>query len=323
MDALSDVLRNIQLRGAVYLDAEFTAPWCVFGEPDGSLCAGFLPDTERAVSFHLVTQGSCFAMLADDRQRALRLEAGDIVVVPQGDSHILGSATDLAPVSGAPLFAEHVATRPGQVMTLEHGGGGASTRMVCGFLASDDSLHNPLLTALPRLFSVRVRDGSMAWLESSLRFAMQEAAATRAGSTTVLSKLSELLFVEAVRRHVDTLPEDRTGWLAGLRDRFVGRALALMHARPAHPWTVENIAANVGLSRSALAQRFTDLLGLPPMQYLARWRLQLAALQLSSADRAVADVAECVGYDSEAAFSRAFKREYGAPPATWRRRRVQ
>ena len=204
-------------------------------------------------------------------------------------------------------------------MTLAYGGGGEATRMVCGFLGARDISRNPLLSALPRLFKVDVRGSSASWLESSLRFATDEAASAHAGSATVLAKLSELVFVEAVRRYVDTMPDDRKGWLAGLRDRFVARALALMHARPAHTWTVEDLAREVGMSRSGLAQRFSELLGVPPMQYLAQWRLQLAAQQLRLADRSLAWVAEEIGYESEAAFSRAFKREFGVPPATWRR----
>jgi AraC-like DNA-binding protein len=204
-------------------------------------------------------------------------------------------------------------------MKIAYGSGGALTRMVCGFIATQDMWRNPLLSALPRLFKVGMRGSSAAWLESSLRFATEEAASVRAGSATVLSKLSELVFVEAVRRYVDTMPDDRKGWLAGLRDRFVARTLTLMHGRPAHPWTVENLARRVGMSRSGLAQRFTDLLGVPPMHYLAQWRLQLAAQQLRLSDRPLASVAEDVGYESEAAFNRAFKREFGVPPATWRR----
>jgi AraC-like DNA-binding protein len=164
-----------------------------------------------------------------------------------------------------------------------------------------------------------MRGSNASWLESSLRFATEEAASAHAGRAAVLAKLAELVFVEAVRRYVDTMPDDRKGWLAGLRDRFVARALTLMHARPAHPWTVEDLASRVGMSRSGLAQRFADLLGVPPMQYLAQWRLQLAAQQLRLGDRSLTLVAEEVGYDSEAAFNRAFKREFGVPPATWRR----
>ena len=319
MDALSDVLRVVQLTGAVFLDAAFSAPWCIIGHADSALCSGYLPPSERVVSFHLVTEGSCWATLPHDHGSALHVDAGDLIVVPQGETHVLGSSIDLSPVPAGPLLANQMETTPGEVMTLAHGGGGAVTRIVCGFLAAQDIWRNPLLSALPRLFKVGMRGSSASWLESSLRFATEEAGSTHAGGATVLSKLSELVFVEAVRRYVDTMPDDRKGWLAALRDRFVARALALMHARPAHPWTVEDLARRVGMSRSGFAQRFTDLLGVPPMQYLAQWRLQLAAQQLRLADRPLASVAEDVGYESEAAFNRAFKREFGVPPATWRR----
>jgi AraC-like DNA-binding protein len=249
----------------------------------------------------------------------LQVEAGEVIVVPQGETHLLGSATDLTPELMAPLLMDQVETRPGEVMTLTHGGGGAVTRMVCGYLSAQEIWRNPLLSALPRLFKVGMRGSNASWLESSLRFATAEAASAHAGRATVLAKLAELIFVEAVRRYVDTMPDNRKGWLAGLRDRFVAGALTLMHARPAHPWTVEDLAGRVGLSRSGLAQRFTDLLGVPPMQYLAQWRLQLAAQQLRLGDRSLALVAEDVGYESEAACNRAFKREFGVPPATWRR----
>ncbi len=319
MDALSDVLRVVQLTGAVYLDAAVSAPWCVIVPADSPLCSAYLPPSERVVSFHFVTEGSCWAMLPQDPGGAFQVNAGDLIVVPQGETHVLGSSTELSPESLAPLLANQVEMTPGEVMTLAYGGGGAGSRMVCGFLAAQDIWRNPLLSALPRLFKVGMRGSRAAWLESSLRFATEEAASTHAGSATALAKISELLFVEAVRRFVDTMPEDSKGWLAGLRDRFVARALALMHARPAHPWTVEDLARRVGMSRSGFAQRFADLLGVPPMQYLAQWRLQLAAQQLRLTDRALASVAEDVGYESEAAFNRAFKREFGVPPATWRR----
>ena len=319
MDALSDVLRVVHLTGAVYLNGAFSAPWCVVGHVDSALCSGYLPPSERVVSFHLVTQGSCWAMLPHDRAGAFQVDAGDVIVVPQGETHVLGSSIDLSPVPTAPLLANQVATMPGEVMTLDYGGGGAVTRIVCGFLTAQDIWRNPLLSSLPRLFKVGMRGSRASWLESSMRFATEEAASTHAGSATVLAKLSELVFVEAVRRYVDTMSDDSKGWLAGLRDRFVARALTLMHARPAHPWTVEELASRIGMSRSGLAQRFADLLGVAPMQYLAQWRLQLAAQQLRLDDRSLALVAEDVGYESEAAFNRAFKREFGVPPATWRR----
>jgi len=319
MDALSDVLRVVQLTGAVYLDAAFSAPWGVTVPADSALCAAYLPPSERVISFHLVTEGHCVAMLPHDPQNALRLDAGDVIVVPQGETHLIGSSTDVSPELMAPLLANQMDATPGEVMALTYGGGGSVTRMICGFLTAREIWRNPLLSALPRLFKVDMRGSSASWLESSLRFATREAVSARAGGSTVLAKLAELLFVEAVRCHVDTLADDRKGWLAGLRDRFVAGALSLMHARPAHPWTVDEIARRVGMSRSGLAQRFAEVIGMPPMQYLAQWRLQLAAHYLRMSDRPLAAIAEDVGYDSEAAFNRAFKREFGAPPATWRR----
>lgn len=322
MDAVSDVLRVVRLGGAVYLNAEFGAPWCVIGQTDSALCAGYLPPAERVVSYHLITEGSCWAHIAADTQSAIQVNAGELLVVPQGEAHILGSAPDLTPVPFGPLLANHLETAPGEVMKLSYGGGGTTTRLMCGLLACNETLSNPILSALPRIFKIDMRnDPRAAWLESSLQFAVAEAAELRAGSATILGKISELLFVEAIRRCMDALPADRKGWLAGARDRFVGRALSVLHAQPAHAWTVDELARKVGLSRSALAQRFTDLLDQPPMQYLARWRLQVAAQELLSGSKSLAAVAAQVGYDSEAAFSRAFKREFGLPPAGWRRSR--
>lgn len=322
MDAVSDVLRLVRLGGAVYLNGEFTAPWCLIGQTDSPLCAGYLPRSERVVSFHLITEGNCWARLAADPGSAIQVNAGELLVVPQGETHIMGSAPDLTPVPFGPLLADQLETAPGEVMKLSYGGGGTRTRTVCGFLACNETLSNPILSALPRIFKVDMRnDPRSAWLESSLQFAAAEAAEWRAGSAIVLARLSELLFVEAVRRCIDALPANQKGWLAGVRDRFVGRALSMLHAQPAHAWTVDELARKVGLSRSALAQRFTDLLEQPPMQYLARWRLQIAAQELLNGNKSLAAVAEQVGYDSEAAFNRAFKREFGMPPAGWRKNR--
>jgi AraC family transcriptional regulator, alkane utilization regulator len=319
MDALSEVLRVVQLAGAVFLDASFTAPWCINSQQNKTLCAIYLPQSDRVVSFHLITTGDCWAMLPGLPDSAIRLSAGDILVVPQGESHIIASACNLQPIPAEILLAERLQAAAGGVMTLSHGGGGEHTQIICGFLAVQGVMKNPLLAALPRLFKVDMRGSPAAWLESSMRFAMQEAHAARLGTATVLSKLSELLFVEAIRRHVDLIPADCKGWLGGLRDRFVARALALMHEQPSYSWTVEELANRIGISRSVLAQRFTDLLAMPPMQYLAQWRMQLAAQQLRSGNQPLAAIAQQVGYKSEAAFSHAFKREFGSPPATWRR----
>jgi AraC-like DNA-binding protein len=324
MDAVSDVLRVVSLGGAVFLNGEFTAPWCVATEADATFCAGYLPRAEQVASYHLVTAGSCWVQLADQPTSAMQLNAGELLVVPQGESHVMGSDLRLPSVATGPLLADQLSATPGEVLKICYGGGGESTRLICGFFACNETIGHPLLASLPRIFKVDMRDDPRtAWLESSLEFAAAESAEWRAGSTIVLSRLSELLFVEALRRCIDSLPPDQTGWLAGARDRFVGRALSLLHAQPARPWTVDELARKAGLSRSAMAQRFTDLIGQPPMQYLARWRLQVAAQSLAPARDSIATVASQVGYDSEAAFSRAFKREFGLPPANWRKRRAQ
>jgi AraC family transcriptional regulator, alkane utilization regulator len=324
MDAISDVLRVVRLAGAVYLNGEFTAPWCVVGQADAALCSAYLPRSHRVVSFHLVTEGSCWARLGSDPSSAIHLDAGDLLVVPLGEAHCMGSDLELSPVSLAPLLSTQIESNPGEVMKVAYGSGGLTTRTVCGFLGCDDAQNNPLLSSLPPIFKVDMRSGPRsAWLVSSLQFAVAEAAESRAGSTAILARLSELLFVEAVRRCIDTLPADKMGWLAAVRDRFIGRALSLLHAQPAYAWTVEELAHQAGLSRSALAQRFNDLVGQPPMQYLARWRLQIAAHELSSGNKPLASVAEQVGYESEAAFNRAFKREFGMPPAGWRKQASQ
>ncbi|ACC76172.1 AraC family transcriptional regulator [Paraburkholderia phymatum] len=321
MDAVSDVLRVVRLGGAVYLHAELTAPWSLIGHADQALCTAYLPRSDRIVSYHLITEGSCWARLPDSTDPAIRVSAGELLVVPQGEAHIMGSAVNIPPVPAGPLLESQLATMPGEVLNLSHGGGGAPTRILCGFLACDDALSNPVLGSLPRLFKVNVRnDPQSAWIEASLRYAAEEAAQRRAGSAIVLSRLSELLFVWAVRRCIDELPDDRKNWLAGVKDRFVGRALSILHAQPAYGWTVDELARKVGLSRSAFAQRFTDLLGQPPMQYLARWRLIVAAQELSYSSKAIAAIAEEVGYESESAFHRAFRREFGQPPAAWRKR---
>jgi len=196
---------------------------------------------------------------------------------------------------------------------------GTAAHFVCGFLGCDARPYNPLLAALPRV--IRISDHSGGTLAAYVQFALAESKEPRIGGQGVLGRLSELMFVDVVRRYLETLPADRTDWLAGLRDPFVGRALAALHRHPARGWTIESLARNVGLSRSALAERFTLFVGQPPMQYLTNWRMQLAANHLLSGTDSVAVIANHVGYESEAAFSRAFKKAVGAPPSQWRKDR--
>jgi AraC-like DNA-binding protein len=316
MDALSDVLRVVRLKGGVFLHAEFTAPWCVLSQVSPRDCGGLLEGAEHLVLYHYVVEGRLMARTL--RGAPVEIGAGEVVIFPHNHEHLLGSDVALPPVPSRQVVQ---ASPGGGLPVIRHGGGGERTRIVCGFLGCDKLDGNPLAAALPPVLRFDIRQGSAAaWMKSSLEFAADEIAARRAGSETVLAKLSELLFVETLRRYVESLPEEQTGWLAGLRDPFVSRALALLHGGVARGWTVDDLGREVGLSRSALADRFTRLIGEPPMRYLARWRIQMAAHQMRNSDTPLARIAEQVGYESEAAFNRAFKRSFGVPPATWRRK---
>ena len=315
MDALSDALRVLRLTGAIFLDAEFTAPWCVVSQ-SGHPVSPALSSGPNMVFFHVLTEGRCKARLLGGGE-TLELAAGDLIMLPRDDSHLLGSDLHLAPTLSDTLVQP---AADGELLRIDHGGGGEKTRFVCGFLSCDERLCGPILESLPRILRVPLGDGpATAWLTRLLHAGIRESSAPRPGGETVLAKLSELLFVEALRRYIELLPEQETGWLAGLRDRFVGRALALMHGRPGHAWTVDELAESVGLSRSSLAQRFTDIIGQAPIQYLTRWRLTIAAQRLRNENASLARIADDSGYDSEAAFNRAFKRALGATPAAWRR----
>ena len=316
MDALSDLLQVVRLNGALFLDSRFTAPWCVESRPareSGGVFAGL----GHIVFFHALTQGHCCVRLKGGGE-ALEVRAGDLLLLPHDDGHYLGSNLQLAPVASDTLVQP---APPGCLLRIDHGGGGEETRFICGFLACDPELCRPLLDALPRILRVPLGNGAGGeWLLDLLRHAAQSTGTPGPGSASVMAKLAELLFLEAIRRHIASLPERETGWLAGLRDPYVGRVLNALHERPMHDWNVDKLASSAGLSRSALAQRFNELIGVPPMHYLARWRLRRAAATLKDTRRPIAALAGDWGYDSEAAFNRAFKREFGSPPAAWRRK---
>jgi len=318
MDALSETLRVVHLVGAIFIEGRYTAPWC-FQSPSAEEAAPLLePGAERVVIFHMVTEGECWVEL--EGQPPVRLGAGDVVVFPQGDAHRLCSAPGVPPIEGERLEVL-LSRRPQQ---LELGGGGASSRVVCGYLACDARLARMLLAGLPQLLRVNVRgSNSGIWLEASLRYALTEAQSPRPGGAGVLAKLAELLFIEVLRVYMNERSEGRTGWLAGVGDRIVGAALDALHKRPAQPWTLEELARAAGTSRSVLAERFQQLVGSSPMQYLTQWRMLLAANLLCRSNAPLARIAEDVGYQTDTAFSRAFRREFGAPPAAWRRRRMR
>lgn len=314
MDALSDVLRVVRMKGGLFLHAEFTAPWCISSQLGADDCALLLKGARHFVQYHYVIDGHFLARCGDGP--AKEVGPGQVIMTPHNDPHFMG--TDLG---GPATPSRQLVTVPphGGLWEIHHGGGGEKSRIVCGWLGCDLVKGNPLIDALPPMLIFDTGDAAApSWIKGTLDFAAGEISAGRAGSETVLAKLSELLFVEALRRYVDELPADQTGWLAGLRDQYISRALARMHADVAKPWTVDDLGREVGLSRSALADRFSAVMGETPMRYLTRWRLQVAAHALQTSDAPLAEVAEQVGY-TEFAFNRAFKREFGASPALWRK----
>ena len=317
-DALSDVLKTVRLTGATFFDVVAKAPWVAESIPREMLLPKILPGAEHLIAYHVLKEGRCFANIIG--QEPITVEAGEVIVFTRGDPHVLSSSPGMRSDSVA---AETLAgVTAGQLpFSINYGGDGPiSAKVVCGFLACDARPFNPLLDNLPPVIkSGDPADGEARWLGQFIRLATMESAEKRAGGEGVLAKLSELMFIEVIRRYLADLPPERAGWLAGLRDPFVGKALSFMHARPTHDWTIETLAKDVGLSRSVLAERFADLVGMPPMHYLAKWRMQIAAGLLSRGNTNIATVAAEVGYASEAAFSRAFKKMVGVPPSDWRR----
>jgi AraC family transcriptional regulator, alkane utilization regulator len=317
IDALSDVLRVAHLTGGVFLHAEFFAPWCIASRLTPELCRPVLGPVSHLILFHYVVEGGFHLRVEGGAGEVVAFGPGEVVLMPRNDRHLMGSDLDVPPVMSSEIIQP---PNNGGLFTIRHGGNGACTRMVCGFLGCDGAESNPVIATLPPVLKLNLEEGGAAeWIRSTFQYAAEEVSAGRPGSEAVLAKLSELLFVEAVRRYAETLPDGQTGWLAGLRDTHVARALALLHRDIARPWTVDELGREVGLSRSALADRFIRLIGVPPMHYLASWRMQVATQKLRNSSASLAQVADMVGYESEAAFSRAFKKAVGTAPATWRR----
>lgn len=332
MDVLSEVLRVVRISGAIHFCAEFTHPWAILSSPPEMLATRLFPGAEAVTPFHIATSGRC--ALSWGSIAPIIFEAGDVVVFARGAQHSLASAADIPPVPIKDIY------RPSseQITTLRHGGGGQESRFICGFLHSDQRF-GPLLDAMPSLTCVRVRNGAIVleaftdtgryadpvtlaedpqWWQAAIGHLVSEASRPGPGNRAVLARLSELLFMEVLRWQLTYISDGHSGWLAGLNDPHVGRALALLHGDPARNWTVEDLAQQSGVSRSVLAKRFADLVGESPIQYLAGWRMHLARRLLRESNVGMAELASRVGYDSEAAFSRAFRRAVGMPPATWR-----
>lgn len=316
MDVLSEVLKAVKLDGAIFFNAECSAPWG-FRSPPSRIMAPYLStNPKHVIIYHLLTEGCGYAHVEGDG-RPVPLTAGDIVVFPHGDPHILGNGSPVKPVDSAEELQRILS---GDLKVSRYGGGGELTRIICGYMTCDPQLSRIFLGGLPPVMKVHIRnDASGQWLENSLRYSVDNADSSRPGGETVLAKLSEVVFIETLRRYIAQLPRERTGWLAGVRDTEVGKALALLHRKPADPWTIAALANEVGMSRSVLAERFRRYLSETPIAYLTRWRLQLGAQLLTSTSRSVAQIAAEVGYESEPSFNRAFKREFGLPPARFRR----
>lgn len=326
-DTLSEVLRSVRLRGAVFYYVSCGRNWAAEAPAARHIAPAVMPGAEHVMEYHVVTRGEAWAAVVGEQP--VRLAAGDIVLFPHGDAHVISSAPGLRPESVDSDWLIATANDPKPIpislMGVDGGLGATSTEdaptvVVCGFLGCDLRPFNPLIATLPRLLHIPA-NGNDRWDVLLVRQAVLESQERRPGSEAVLERLSEMMFVDAVRRYLDRLPEDSTGWLAGLRDRFVGKALALLHDRPGEDWTIEMLSERVGLSRSALHERFVHLLGYAPMQYLGNWRMQLAAKRLLQSKDTIFTIGMALGYDSEAAFSRAFKRIVGAAPSEWRRQR--
>ena len=332
MDVLSEVLRIVRFSGAIHFCAEFSHPWSILSSPPEMLTARLFPGAEAITPFHVATGGKC--RLSWGSVDPIPFEAGDVVVFARGSQHVLASADGLEPTPITDIYRPEA----DRVTVLNHGGGGEVSRFICGFLHSDQRF-GPLIEAMPALTCIRVREGSVwleaytdtgayaapvklpdpsHWWQAAIDHLARETARSGPGNRAVLGRLSELLFMEVLRWQLTYISDGHAGWLSGLNDPHVGRALAHMHADPARAWTVDLLAQEVGTSRSALAKRFVDLIGESPIQYLAGWRMQLARRLLRESNAGLADLAARVGYESEAAFSRAFRRAVGVPPATWR-----
>jgi AraC-like DNA-binding protein len=328
-DTLSDVLRSVRLRGAVFYYLNYGREWAAEAPAAREIADAVMPGAEHVMEYHVITKGSGWAAIVG--QPPVRLATGDIVMFPHGDAHVMSSAPGMRPERFDVEWAFATRNDPKPIPVTFHSTDAlslgpampsAQTHVVCGFLACDLRPFNPLIATLPRLLHLP-RSGNGDWIPAALEQAVTASQNRSPGSEALLERLSEMMFVDAIRRYVEQLPEQSSGWLAGLRDRHVGRALALLHADPARDWTIDVLAAEVALSRSAFHDRFLQLVGQPPMQYLTQWRMQRAARLLSETQAPVASIALEVGYDSEAAFSRAFKRAAGKPPAAWRRGKVQ
>jgi AraC-like DNA-binding protein len=313
--ALGPALHQLRLDGAIFFRAEFTERWAYESATPAQMAQILRPGANRLIVFHIVAAGTCWVRSADGELR--QASEGDVIVLPYGDQHAMGGATE-APETPILSLLDPPPWRT--LPVLRHGSGGPRTDVVCGYLHSDHPLFNPALRALPPLFVVRPPEGPAArWIRSSIEYALDASAPVPTVNPTA-TRLPELLLTEILRQYLTTAATTDAGWLAALADPVLAPALARLHAEPARRWTVEQLAGSVAVSRSLLDERFRQVLGRSPIRYLTDWRMHLAEELLAATDASVGAVARRVGYDSEEAFSRAFKRTHALPPATWRDR---
>jgi AraC-like DNA-binding protein len=312
-DLVPQVLDLVQLTGAIFFRSDFRAPWAYTSPPTVELDGALPPGPGSLVMFHIVVEGGCWVAMRDGVRHDLA--PGDVVVLPYGDAHTFGSRDQAEPVSITTLMPEQPWT---EFPFISHGGAGERTQMVCGFLRGDALLFDPVLRALPSVFVVHPPPGPAAdWVNASVEYALTSPLASHAAAQS--NHLPQLLFTEVLRQYLhETREAELTGWLAALGDPVVGRSLALLHGDPAHDWTVDELATSVAVSRTVLVERFNEFLGRPPIRYLTEWRLNLAAGLLRTTTLGVGAIGARVGYNSEEAFSRAFKRAHGQAPAHWR-----
>lgn len=315
-DLLSDLLDSMHLSGTVLFRAEFREPWSV-ATPNCRQLAQVLPfRTEHIIPFHVIAAGGCVMQMAGCDPVWLR--EGDAVLLPYGDDHLLSGKESTAAVHVGTLLPPPPWSG---MLVVEHGGAGARATIICGFMQCDELLFHPILRDLPKCLHVSP-DSADAWLAGTIRHTAAEAMRAAPGSRSMLSRLTEVMFVEILRKHMQGLSSDEVGWFAALNDPVVGSCLKRLHAKPFDDWSVAHLAREIGVSRTVLADRFKHFLDQPPMKYLVQWRLQLAAQKLKANDTPLKIIADEIGYESEAAFSRAFKRHFGLPPANWRRLRL-
>ncbi len=322
MDVLSDVLRAVRLTGAVFFDVEAQSPFSAESPNAKVIADRVMAGAGHVIGFHVVTQGSCWTEVVDPAEPPVHLRAGEVVIYPAGDGNIMASAPGMRGKHYEPSYYRPADRLLPFSLKFSREPGADTCHFVCGFFGCDLRPYNPLLDALPRVVHYPLSALSQNWLTSLLGVAVKESVSGGAGSEAMLAKLAELMFVEVMRNHIENLPQDARGWFAGLRDPQIGAALRLIHGRPAEPWTLDRLAREVGLSRSAFAEHFAGYVQIPPMQYLGRWRAQIASRLLDTPGVGIADAAAEVGYQSEAAFNRAFKRHVGVTPGEWRRGRA-